>query len=257
MGEFREYRSIIPGTLLVFMLGLTILVASNFATKVKYFLNATGTGTQTATGTGTQTTTGSQLIDILKVITPVLVAIIGLFISTLAGGYLCGTLTVTIFGTPGIPYGGWLKNIPLSKAYMRKKLVKALGISVEDRQHIAYSESTTEASLRFHSHAPDEVINFARRRLTAVYIALNSIWALVIGFIFGLLAIYILSKFSILGFNIPYIIILVILVILLIASLYWNAKQAAEEQWDFVCKFIEWDVETHRYPRGQNARGGN
>ena len=73
MGEFREHRSIIPGALLVFIFGLTILVATY--PNVVFWQSLT------------------------KDTAIALVAIISLFISTLAGGYLCGTLTISLFGT--------------------------------------------------------------------------------------------------------------------------------------------------------------
>ena len=133
---------------------------------------------------------------------------------------------------------------------MRDRLLKCIQSKggFKDLSISTKLELTTECTLRCHSHARREVLDFSTRRLTAVYIGLNSFWALIIGYLFALLII-IKNKnayTSINWCNVLYLVPMVI--ILLCALLLWNAYIAANEHWELLCKFIEWDVKTNQQP---------
>jgi hypothetical protein len=225
MGEFREYRCTIPGALMLLVFGLTLCISPDIRDKALEMLS------------GSNNLQGPVAL------------LLGLIVTSLALGYLFGLLTNIVFGTPGIPYGGILP-LPLNKDTMRDQLYEQIK-NVEGLKHLTTArELNTECMLRFHSHAPAQVLNFSTRRLTAVYVALNSIWALGFGSLFVLLILFVD------GIRNNWCFVLALLAIVLLGAwllcmvllcmlLAWDAHIAAKEQWEVFCKFIEWDVKTN------------
>jgi len=177
MGEFREPRAIIPGAVLLTSFLVTVLLGYGLPPGLKDIEKWSG----------------------------LLTVAIALLVTSYTGGFLCGTIVVAIGNVTGcfeadlrrLAKALWDKGTNLGEIFLKE-------YQCEDRvtRHLrrfwsrlrptnlnrARRDLVAELHWRFHSHAREELIGFATRRLTTVYTSWNCAVALIVGFALGLLA---------------------------------------------------------------------
>jgi hypothetical protein len=103
-----------------------------------------------------------------------------------------------------------------------------------------------EFHLRFHSHAPQTLIDFCTRRNTAWYTAKTCSIAFAIGWLFAIAIIW--SNKTCLNQMGLAIFISALMVIVFPFILWRQGTRWNEEFWEVAWKWIEWDIDTHPLP---------
>jgi hypothetical protein len=226
MGEHRDYRFIIPGAILLLTFALTVYLGSGFDENPIAWLAALGDKDQ-----------GAEAL---------LSAILALVVASLAGGFICGSITIFFRGTPGTA-----DTVDMEKM---KTGLKDSSLTMVMRNWTD-AGLMSECQIRLHSHAPKELIEFGTRRLTSMYVSHNSITAMVMGWFIGefALARYVfdcdtfadICECVVFGQLVG-----VVSGLLFIRVLSKCAQEAQREHCDMLCKFMYWDSITN--PPQQN-----
>lgn len=157
-----------------------------------------------------------------------------------------------IFGFPGYLMHWLATTFVLSFDWFRlvdpKKLMNSFGINNEN---VCSEELRTsllaEFHLRFHSHAPQSLIDHGTRRNTAMYISLSSAFAAVTGAVAAIIVIVTVFKDApILLFErmcYYYLFVVVFAAISMWLSWKWN-----REYWEVCWIWIGWDIVTRPPP---------
>ena len=176
----------------------------------------------------------------LKIISTIGIASLGI-------GFICQAIvTCLFFHFPGIRFFNKGEN-----------LFEAFGINCADYPEKEIRKELREVLLaefhaRLHSHAPQSLIDFCSRRNSAWYIALNSAVGTILGLLFAVVVMmnHVGCYSSLCNYLCPAqqnrllltsLLLLVFTTILWIQGCRWN-----KEFWDVCCKWIYWDIQTHR-----------
>ena len=237
MGEFRDYRLTIPGAIVLLVAGATICVFADPDIRTVFSGNAVKNGTPNVNLEGTAA---------------VVSACIAFVVGSFAVGYICSVLTILLLAEPP----GWflwtwfgrslkslekeLEPVLIHRSTPKWKLLNPWSW-VQGWRHARRRkyEVLAEAHLRLHGHASKELLDFSTRRLTAMFVAWNSTFAVIAGHNLGcFLSWLVLPTWAAAWWW-------TLLLLCLVAVLFAHGRIAARQQWDVFCKFMVWDVITH------------
>jgi len=217
MGEFRDYRLVIPSAILVITF-LSILIPADYK-QILSFIN------------DNELDSISELFGLL----------IGLIAGGYVGGFLCGNITSNLAPQLGI-FVNNERIKQLESSFIARKLDKLLE-TFGDKPEPFWQNIMAECDTRMHAHAPKEFIDYCTRRLNAVYTSLNSIVAILL----AILLAFALNDVRLFIISIGYCKLTIICsaIILIIISLWIHAEKADNEHWRACSKFIYWDLITN------------
>jgi len=200
MESYKEQRFLVPGAVLVLMFIATWLCAG-----------------------GDVPSSFWSVVD--KDLPALVAALVGLLVTTYAGGALCASFAVFAMRwllTMGIEQQAFLVNNQNANKKPRRREIKA------------------ELHYRFHTGAGEQLVAFASRRLNMVYMSLNSAFALLIGAALGLYTAW--RQTSLNHINgahfLDTCLVLGICLALLVACIV-NACIARYEHWDVFTRFCK------------------
>lgn len=258
MGEFRDYRLIIPGSVfIIFFTAYWIVSDAGYFQKQKLGILSSDTPiSQAAVELSTdifvalECEVGAEKarkigVDIASKLASAIpgkdqnrdleklgLFFIGILITGFGASHLLSAPVVAKIGFP-------LQNDGREKA----KLETALGIESGSMTEL---DLAAEMSLRIHSHAPQELCNFLARRLNTTYTCFTSCISIWCGIILSfLIKITYLDKSIETGSEVVGVLMLIVLAGILTMILFHNAQRAKNEHWHYVCKFIRSDVKKH------------
>lgn len=246
LGEFRDYRNILPGAVFILFSFLpTLIIAPSLLIS-----NSNVDG---------------------KTLAYLIAGVLSLLISNFAAGYVFNVFVTFRMGPMFLRDCRGVEGLPADFLSRYKREANEVASSVQGTGFLYFltrdmcqteskklsdsyrlNDLTAEISIRFHSHAPEELVNWQARRLTAVYVAYGSGIAAVLGTLVGAvvlttqLEIYvpILSGCA-LAIGIVKAVSIAIFLLSFAAACFENARCATREHWDVICKFLTWDLETH------------
>ena len=207
MGEYRDYRYIIPGAMIILAIFLILFAATVFQRNpMDLFPNFTNTSDQ------------------------LIITIIALLVSSFAGGYICGTITICL-----APRCLNMLN-PIPRGYKLDQLRKATGIKEVDSRTVR--NTVILCDYYFHSLASKGLMDWSTRRLSSVIISLNSIVAIILGIIISFTILFVNDDVNSIH-SIVFPIVISLMLIILCYLLCCNAKEANYEHWTNYCNFVE------------------
>lgn len=173
----------------------------------------------------------------LKIISTIGIANLGI-------GFICQAIVTSLFfHFPGIRF--------INEG---EDLFEAFGIDCTDYSKKEIRKELREVLLaefhaRLHSHAPQSLTDFCSRRNSAWYIALNSAVATILGLLFAVVVMMnhvgccssLCNYLCPTGLLLTSLLLLAFTIILGMQGYRWN-----KEFWDVGCKWIYWDLQTHK-----------
>ncbi len=225
MGEFRDYRLTIPGAVLLITIIITLWLAAGWSRGPFHFFPWIPVDLKTGAG--------------------LLAALVSLIVPGFAGGFVCSAFLVLLMNIPGLEKLLWRnlrsleKNLglpkPNSTASDRKCLAQWWKRRIERRKELRCAKA--EFHLRLHCHAPKELLDFATRRLTAMYASWSSVIAIALALLISkLIMIPCGARFPwgvLIGSALPVVVFV------------WNGYTAMRDFWDVMWKWCDWDRFTH------------